>query len=297
MAASHTGIDTTANLTSHLPMLASNGVRYASRYLRSGGLSKAEADDVRAHKINLILNYEGKGNDIHAFSTQTGIRDATYALGVAKALGAPVGTAIYFSCEPENLTSLTADYSNRVLPYWRALRSVLGGQYRIGAYTFGTWLGWLIRDNATDFCWLPNATGWAGYHDFLASNKWHYHQIPGGSNVNFNGLLVDWDEPNPNIPDIGAWMADAPSVVPPEIADPPVIDGAIIGRAPLLRKGNKSADVKSLQLILGIDPADGDFGPHTEQAIKQYQQDHALAADGIVGPNTWASIAMMEQGV
>jgi len=34
-------------------------------------------------------------------------------------------------------------------------------------------------------------------------------------------------------------------------------------------------------------PADGDFGPKTEAAVKAYQQDRAIHVDGIVGDQTW----------
>jgi len=34
-------------------------------------------------------------------------------------------------------------------------------------------------------------------------------------------------------------------------------------------------------------PADGNFGPRTEAAMKAYQQRHALQNDGVVGPRTW----------
>ena len=34
-------------------------------------------------------------------------------------------------------------------------------------------------------------------------------------------------------------------------------------------------------------PADGDFGPRTEAAVKAYQVQHALANHGVVGPRTW----------
>ena len=33
--------------------------------------------------------------------------------------------------------------------------------------------------------------------------------------------------------------------------------------------------------------ADGQFGPKTEKAVKAYQADHGVAADGIVGDRTW----------
>lgn len=35
---------------------------------------------------------------------------------------------------------------------------------------------------------------------------------------------------------------------------------------------------------------DGDFGWRTEAAVKLYQQQHNLRIDGIVGPQTWASL-------
>ena len=34
-------------------------------------------------------------------------------------------------------------------------------------------------------------------------------------------------------------------------------------------------------------PADGDFGPKTEAAVKAYQQDRGVHVDGIVGDQTW----------
>jgi peptidoglycan hydrolase-like protein with peptidoglycan-binding domain len=34
-------------------------------------------------------------------------------------------------------------------------------------------------------------------------------------------------------------------------------------------------------------PSDGDFGPKTESAVRAYQTQHGLTADGIVGDRTW----------
>ena len=56
-----------------------------------------------------------------------------------------------------------------------------------------------------------------------------------------------------------------------------------------LKKGSKGEDVKVLQRALGITD-DGDFGPGTEKAVKEFQKNHGLVADGIVGNKTWEII-------
>jgi len=54
----------------------------------------------------------------------------------------------------------------------------------------------------------------------------------------------------------------------------------------LLKNGSQGEDVKQLQIKLGVDPI-GKFGPKTEAAVKAWQSEHGLTADGIVGPKTW----------
>ena len=66
---------------------------------------------------------------------------------------------------------------------------------------------------------------------------------------------------------------------------------------PSLKKGDKGGYVKELQTELinrGYDlgkwGADGSFGKQTETAVKQFQKDHGLSVDGIVGPATWDAL-------
>jgi hypothetical protein len=64
---------------------------------------------------------------------------------------------------------------------------------------------------------------------------------------------------------------------------------------PTLRRGNQGEDVvflqqrlKALGLFSGV--VDGDFGPQTESAVIAAQRKFGLAADGEVGPATWAAL-------
>ena len=65
----------------------------------------------------------------------------------------------------------------------------------------------------------------------------------------------------------------------------------------MLCNGCEGEDVKQLQtdlIRLGYDcgrwGADGDFGDATELAVKAFQRDHRLDADGICGPKTCAAL-------
>ncbi len=61
---------------------------------------------------------------------------------------------------------------------------------------------------------------------------------------------------------------------------------------PTIQSGASGDAVRLLQRLLtdfGYDPGaiDGEFGPNTEAAVKQFQDDFLLASDGVVGPETW----------
>ncbi len=59
---------------------------------------------------------------------------------------------------------------------------------------------------------------------------------------------------------------------------------------PTLRLGATGPSVVTLQNRLGIEPADGNFGPATQRAVKTYQSGHGLIADGVVGAKTWTAL-------
>ena len=73
--------------------------------------------------------------------------------------------------------------------------------------------------------------------------------------------------------------------------------------AATVRRGSTGQEVQNLQNILlqlgyniGGPTADGNFGPATEAAVKQFQQTSGLTADGIVGPGTWSALCSAAGG-
>ena len=64
---------------------------------------------------------------------------------------------------------------------------------------------------------------------------------------------------------------------------------------PTLRRGDRGAFVLDLQVLLKSagcfsGKQDGDFGRLTEAAVREFQAENDLTADGIVGANTWAAL-------
>jgi peptidoglycan hydrolase-like protein with peptidoglycan-binding domain len=59
-----------------------------------------------------------------------------------------------------------------------------------------------------------------------------------------------------------------------------------------VRRGSTGEAVKGVQVRMNLRQAppiavDGDFGPLTEQAVREFQGDQGIEIDGIVGPITW----------
>jgi peptidoglycan hydrolase-like protein with peptidoglycan-binding domain len=63
-----------------------------------------------------------------------------------------------------------------------------------------------------------------------------------------------------------------------------------IRKMPVLMLGTKGAAVEFVQEIMNIEPIDGDFGSITERGVLEYQRDHNISIDGVVGTETWTTL-------
>lgn len=137
----------------------------------------------------------------------------------------------------------------------------------------------------------PHAKGWY-YHLEVAHNNhydcgaMHCSQIFAQAQALIDGATTPTQPTQPTQPsipmDTGGGGAPAP------------LTGVI-------KPGDMGAQVKQLQTILialgylaqGAD--DGNFGPHTLNAVRKFQSDHGLHVDGIVGPTTGAVLSQATQ--
>ena len=66
---------------------------------------------------------------------------------------------------------------------------------------------------------------------------------------------------------------------------------------PVVKNGSNGHPIKTLQYLLRARghavAVDGMFGPNTEAAVKAFQASHGAAADGIVGPVTWVALVVL----
>lgn len=68
-------------------------------------------------------------------------------------------------------------------------------------------------------------------------------------------------------------------------------------KLPVIYYGDKNNAVEAMQQLLmgkgfgvGIDGADGEYGPKTKNALTKFQTDRGLASDGICGKDTWSEL-------
>ena len=94
------------------------------------------------------------------------------------------------------------------------------------------------------------------------------------------------DDPSFDMFDFRTQVA---SIIAGTAPDPIVIPEIDAEGRPTLRRGARGDLVRQIQTDLKV-TVDGIFGPVMEAAVRQFQREHGLVPDGIVGPRTWASL-------
>ena len=95
-------------------------------------------------------------------------------------------------------------------------------------------------------------------------------------------------KPNPTF-DMNEFRVQVASIMAGTAPNPSVIPAGDGADRPTLRRGARGALVKEAQRELGIDMT-GIFDAEMEATLRQYQREHALVPDGILGPRSWATL-------
>lgn len=235
------------------------------RYLNPGWkqLTLFEKEAILKAGCHIVSIFETGGYHLSYFTKSRGIVDARLASELAKRLGQPVGTPIFFAVDCE--TGSVADM-NKVRDYFTGIYQGIES-YKVGVYGSE-----FTCDNAhADFYFQTFAWSYG-----KSSKRACIYQSD--NDVTEHGARVDDDKIGG-----GYWPLDVPHVI--QVSHPLL---------KLTKPFTVSNDVKELQKALthhGIScSADGVFGPGTDKCVKEFQSSRHLVADGIVGPRTWAEL-------
>lgn len=179
-------------------------------------LEQGELDLIASNGLSVAVVFQHRGDKTETFEDPTrGETDARRALELARALGQPKGTAIYFGIDGVDQKFVRQpararlDYERAhgldvIEAYMRGVKDVFAGSgYRVGVYGSGLVNRVILDKGLAQYSWLANATSWPEYHDFERSGRWHIKQHL-TTNDCF-GKAVDLSTANPMRPDFGQW--------------------------------------------------------------------------------------------
>ncbi len=199
--------------------LANSGIDTVFRYysdennagLTCKNITRRERDLWHDHGLALAIVYQFEGRGKDRYTGARAGRDARFCLERAQVIGQPAGSAIYFGVDSD--AALNSDAG--VLDYFREVRRIFGGRYRVGIYAAGARCALVRQAGLADFFWVPEAPAWAGTRDFMNSGQWTLYQNK--TDIEKSWLVRDMDLPlaidtdmlNPSQGNtIGAFRAD-----------------------------------------------------------------------------------------
>ena len=155
-------------------------------------------------------------------------------------------------------------------------------------YTVGTLT--TIRDNFRVYSTME--AGVNGYYDFISTKRYANLKTATtpqmyAERLKADGYATSSTYVNTLMNTVRKWDLDKYD------SNNPVTD-TIHDPKPILKQGSKGDWVTIAQgrLVVAGYPinVDGIFGPKTKEAVIQFQKANGLAADGIIGPKTWAKL-------
>ena len=261
-------------------------------------LTPGEAQVLGNAGVRLAAVYQDRARKPEDFSRAAGFRDGQFAAQLAREVGQPPGTTIFFAVDydagPADLTRINAYFRGT----HEGLTAAAGGgpSYLLGAYGSGLVCGRLRTNGLVTHTWLAAATGWRGsdtYQDWNVKQSVTREALCALPSGGWDSCVSQGDD--------DSWFfrpGVAPWPIPPD-------DIPSVNALPVVRRGATGREVKRLQRLLNRWIAregarllieDGRFGLRTASAVRAFQTTHVddlgepLRVDGIVGGLTWGAL-------
>lgn len=192
------GFDTELQMTRHAQALRRQGIDFVMRYYSHNTAKNLGADEARALAaagLRVGAVWESAGTHAGYFSRDQGQSDGAGALALARAVGQPLGSSIYFAVDYD---PTQADLEGPVADYFARVTSTLDSGYRLGVYGSGMCCGFLLDHGQADCSWLSQSTGFAGSKAFAQARRYDLIQALPKTIAADGGVLdIDPDSTNP----------------------------------------------------------------------------------------------------
>jgi hypothetical protein len=184
------GVDLATDSSDVLNELQASGLNFVARYYREPDsrwppLSAGEAQRLSALGLKIVAVWESHSRTPAHFSYAPGYSDALTAYSQAKAIGQPIGSAIYFAVDfnvQEPYFALIDDYFRGV---GAGLAAASGGisDYAVGVYGSGAVCYAEKRAGLAQYSWLSNSIAWTGSTSY---DDWNIRQGARLETLSFN---------------------------------------------------------------------------------------------------------------
>jgi hypothetical protein len=177
-------VDTNIRLTrpkghKFIAMLKRNNIKTVIRYYastrRSKTVTKAEVKMLNNEGFYFLPVYQDNARRTRDFGYNKGKIAGRNALDFADYVGQPIGTSILFAVDTDFTRSQILRY---VVPYFKGVKEVINGKYRIGAYGGGSVMRILLDEDLIEIPWLSMSRGFLGTRTFFEDEDWAMRQIP-----------------------------------------------------------------------------------------------------------------------
>jgi len=211
-------IDTPFNTKSKISCLLSEGVQTVIRYYNFSNsrnfpekcLELDEAQTLAGQGMRIAVVFQQRQNQVADFTEVKGVAAGRRAYRHAQDnIGQPRDSGIYFSVD---FDASSNEIENNVLPYFEGIKRAFAEEsgdkpeYRIGAYGSGLVCSTLTQKGLIDLTWLAMSRGFRGTREALNAGEFHLAQRAPAATL--CGLGVDFNDPNPDRPDFGAFAVD-----------------------------------------------------------------------------------------